>query len=126
MYTAKTLFLLALCLALGFCALGEAAPPPAQALIERAVVTYAAYGEVDTESVEALKALGTATRHIGARAFQGCINLFQVKLGRSVECIGEDAFDDCESLEAILVPAGTRERFLSLLPKNLHEIIEES
>ena len=59
MYTAKTLLTLALCLALvwanfAFC---EEAPSPAQALIERAVVTYAAYGEVDAESVEALKAL---------------------------------------------------------------------
>lgn len=66
-----------------------------------------------------------ATRHIGARAFQGCINLYQVRMGRSVESIGEDAFDDCESLEAILVPSGTLDHFLSLLPKSLHEIIEE-
>ncbi len=36
-----------------------------------------------------------------------------------------DAFDDCESLETILVPAGTLDRFLTLLPKSLHEFIEE-
>jgi hypothetical protein len=69
--------------------------------------------------------LPAATRAIGARAFQGCINLYQVRLGKGLEYIGEDAFDDCESLEAILVPSGTLDRFLTLLPKPLHELIEE-
>ena len=64
-------------------------------------------------------------RVIGPRAFQGCINLYQIRLNKGLEAIGEDAFDDCESLEAILVPAGTLDRFLTLLPKSLHEFIEE-
>ena len=66
-----------------------------------------------------------STRVIGPRAFQGCINLYQVRLGKGLEAIGEEAFDDCESLETILVPAGTLDRFITLLPKSLHEFIEE-
>ncbi len=69
--------------------------------------------------------LPAGTRAIGARAFQGCINLFQVRLGKALEFVGEDAFDDCESLETILIPHGELDRFLGLLPKNLHEFIEE-
>ena len=69
--------------------------------------------------------LPAGTRVIGPRAFQGCVNLFQVRLNKALEAIGEDAFDDCESLETILVPHGMLERFLNLLPKNLHEFIEE-
>lgn len=64
-------------------------------------------------------------RKIGPRAFQGCINLFQVKLNKALEEIGEDAFDDCESLETILIPNGTLEHFMQLLPKDLHELLEE-
>ena len=64
-------------------------------------------------------------RVIGPRAFQGCINLYQIRLGKSLEAIGEDAFDDCESLETIFIPHGTLDRFLALLPKTLHELIEE-
>jgi hypothetical protein len=69
--------------------------------------------------------LPAGTRVIGARAFQGCINLYQIKLNKALEYIGEDAFDDCESLETILVPHGMLDRFLQLLPKELHELIEE-
>ncbi|MBR5752548.1 MAG: YdcF family protein [Clostridia bacterium] len=59
MNTLKTLMTLALCLALAWSApaLCEEAGSPARALIERAVVTYAAYGEVDAESIEALREL---------------------------------------------------------------------
>lgn len=64
-------------------------------------------------------------RVIAPRAFQGCINLYQIKIGREIEIIGEDAFDDCESLETIIVPHGTLDRFLGLLPKDLHKYIEE-
>ena len=39
--------------------------------------------------------------------------------------IGEEAFDDCESLEAILIPKGTTEHFKRLVPKNLHKFLEE-
>ena len=69
--------------------------------------------------------LPASTRVIGPRAFQGCINLYQIRLGRSLEAIGEEAFDDCESLETIFIPTGTLNRFLQLLPKDLHEFIEE-
>ena len=62
---------------------------------------------------------------IGEGAFQGCINLYQIRLGRNISYIGADAFDDCESLETIIVPHGMLDRFLSLLPKNLHKYIEE-
>ena len=66
-----------------------------------------------------------ATRYIGPRAFQGCINLYQIRFGKDIEFIGEDALDDCESLETIFIPSGTLDRFLGLLPKELHELIEE-
>ena len=58
----KQLAVLLLCLAfaLASVALGEEEKSPAQALIERAVVTYAAYGETDTESLDALKELDPA------------------------------------------------------------------
>lgn len=64
-------------------------------------------------------------RTIGPRAFQGCINLYQVKLNKGLQEIGEDAFDDCESLETILIPHGTLDHFMSLLPKDLHKYLEE-
>jgi hypothetical protein len=64
-------------------------------------------------------------RTIGPRAFQGCINLYQVKLNKGLQEIGEDAFDDCESLETILIPHGTLDHFMSLLPKDLHNYLEE-
>lgn len=58
----KQLAVLLLCLvfALASVALGEDDKSPAQALIERAVVTYAAFGETDTESLDALKELDPA------------------------------------------------------------------
>lgn len=65
------------------------------------------------------------TMVIGPRAFQGCINLYQIKLGRDIQTIGDDAFDDCESLETIIIPHGTLDKFLGLLPKELHQYIEE-
>ena len=64
-------------------------------------------------------------RVIGPRAFQGCINLYQIKLDKALEAIGEEAFDDCESLETILVPHGMLNHFLQLLPKELHQFVEE-
>lgn len=69
--------------------------------------------------------LPSGLRYIGAGAFQGCINMYQVKLGKSLEFIGEDAFDDCESLETIIIPHGTLERYMALLPKELHPLLEE-
>ena len=69
--------------------------------------------------------LPAKTRVIGAQAFQGCVNLYQVRLNKALEVIGEDAFDDCESLETILIPHGMLEHFMRLLPKALHELLEE-
>lgn len=69
--------------------------------------------------------LPASTRIIGPQAFQGCINLYHVKLNKGLEIIGEDAFDDCESLENILIPHGTLEHFMRLLPRELHELLEE-
>ena len=66
-----------------------------------------------------------STIYIGPQAFQGCINLYQIRLGKGIEFIGEDAFDDCESLETIFIPCGMLDHFLSILPKELHELIEE-
>lgn len=69
--------------------------------------------------------LPTGLRYIGEGAFQGCINMYQVKLGKNIEFIGEDAFDDCESLETIIIPHGTLLRYMNLLPRQLHPLIEE-
>ena len=65
------------------------------------------------------------TKIIGPAAFQGCVNLYQVKLNKALEVIGEEAFDDCESLETIIIPHGTLDRFMKLLPKELHPLLEE-
>lgn len=62
---------------------------------------------------------------IGPRAFQGCINLYHVKLNKGLEEIGEEAFDDCESLETIIIPHGTLDHFMKLLPKELYQFLEE-
>lgn len=69
--------------------------------------------------------LPAKTRIIGPRAFQGCVNLYQVRLNKALEVIGEDAFDDCESLETIFIPQGMLDHFMRLLPKELHELLEE-
>ena len=69
--------------------------------------------------------LPAQTRIVGPRAFQGCVNLYQIKLNKALEVIGEEAFDDCDSLETILIPHGQLNRFLGLLPKHLHELVEE-
>ena len=70
-------------------------------------------------------ALPAKTLAIGPRAFQGCINLYQIKLNKALEYVGTDAFDDCESLEAILIPRGSKAKFKSMLPNNLHKLLEE-
>ncbi len=64
-------------------------------------------------------------RAIGPRAFQGCINLYQIRMNKGLEYLGEDAFDDCESLETIFIPDGTLDRFLAIIPRQYHELIEE-
>lgn len=69
--------------------------------------------------------LPASTKIIGPAAFQGCVNLYQVKLNKALEVIGEEAFDDCESLETIIIPHGTLDRFMKLLPKELHPLLEE-
>ena len=69
--------------------------------------------------------LPASVKAIGPRAFQGCINLYQIRLNKALEAIGEEAFDDCESLETILIPAGTLDRFLRIIPQPYHEYIEE-
>ena len=69
--------------------------------------------------------LPAKTRIIGPQAFQGCVNLYQVRLNKALEVIGEDAFDDCESLETIIIPHGMLDHFMRLLPKELHELLEE-
>ena len=69
--------------------------------------------------------LPASTRVIGPGAFQGCVNLYHVKLNKALEVIGEDAFDDCESLETIIIPHGTLNHFMQLLPKELHPLLEE-
>jgi len=82
------------------------------------------YAFVDCWQLEKIT-IPAKVKYIGECAFQGCINLYQVKLGKEVEIIGKDAFDDCESLETIIIPHGTLNKFMGLLPKRLHRLLEE-
>lgn len=92
--------------------------------LPKSLLSIGDYAFADCWQLEKIT-IPAATRYIGDSAFQGCVNLFQVRLGKGVEYIGTDAFDDCESLETILVPSGMTAYFLRLLPKALHEFIEE-
>jgi len=47
-------------------------------------------------------------KHIGAYAFQNCLNLRSVKLHDHVETIGDSAFDDCKSMTQMELPSSLR------------------
>jgi hypothetical protein len=48
-----------------------------------------------------------------------------VTIPDSVTSIGDSAFSDCEALQSITIPNGTRMKFEKLLPNELHQYIKE-
>ena len=53
--------------------------------------------------------LEIASKHIGDRAFRGCINLNSLSLKDTVESIGEGSFSGCSSIVSLIVPASVTE-----------------
>jgi TPR repeat protein len=43
----------------------------------------------------------------------------------SVTSIGDEAFEDCKSLQSIVIPKGTKEHFKELLYESYHKFIKE-
>ena len=62
---------------------------------------------------------------IGDRAFKDCTGLTSIVMGASVKEIDKTAFDGCSALKTITVPKGKTAFFHSILPSELHSLIEE-
>jgi hypothetical protein len=62
---------------------------------------------------------------IGEDAFDECENLISINLPAGVKSIGEGAFSFCDALRRVSVPAGMTDYFKGLLPEELHEYIVE-
>ena len=63
--------------------------------------------------------------NIASKAFYGNKQLKWISLPKSLKIIGRDAFKGCHSIEEILVPSGTLNKYKSLLP-DLEDIITEA
>ena len=60
-------------------------------------------------------------------AFMWCKSLRSVYLSKNICEIGEGAFKSCESLEKIIVPHGTKDRFIAMLDEESAKfVVEES
>lgn len=64
-------------------------------------------------------------KSISSKAFYGNKQLKRISFPKSLEVIGEDAFKRCSSLEEIMVPYGTLNKYIALLP-DLADIIAEA
>ena len=62
---------------------------------------------------------------IGDKAFKDCTGLTSIAIGASVKEIDKTAFDGCSALKTIFVPKGETTFFHSILPSELHSLIEE-
>ena len=65
------------------------------------------------------------TRVICDGAFCGCYILTSVTIPNSVTSIGGWAFADCDDLQSIIIPPGTKEKFARLLPDNKYQLVEQ-
>lgn len=64
-------------------------------------------------------------RYIGVECFAACRFLRTLTLSASLEEIAPYAFENCNALERIYIPLGTRKRFQKLLPKPYHKYLIE-
>lgn len=69
--------------------------------------------------------LNKGLKRIGDRAFNCCEELDEIVLPSGLEFMGKDVFRGCESLERIFIKRGYWHKFKSMIPKNLHEDVEE-
>lgn len=60
---------------------------------------------------------------IGENAFRGCSKLSSITLPTSITNIGKDFLKETDS--HILIPSGTKNHFISLLPNELHDRLSE-
>lgn len=58
-------------------------------------------------------------------AFEKCANLESITILNPNIIIEDKAFHDCKSLKTIFIPKGSKNRFLSILPSYLNDIITE-
>jgi hypothetical protein len=58
-------------------------------------------------------------------AFMWCKSLRSVYLPKTICEIGEGVFTSCESLEKIVVPHGTKERFIAMLDEESSRFVVE-
>ncbi len=70
--------------------------------------------------------LNKGLKRIGERAFNCCEELEDIVLPRGLEYLGKEVFRGCTSLERIIIEKGTWTKFKSMIPHNLHNIVEES
>lgn len=64
-------------------------------------------------------------RYIGISCFSGCRFLRTISLPACIEEIGPTAFENCNALERIYIPIGTRKRIQKMIPKKYHKCIFE-
>ena len=64
-------------------------------------------------------------QRIGNSTFYKCNLLQRITIPNSVVSIGNWAFSDCPSLQQIIIPEGSKEKFKSLLYKELWDKLVE-
>ena len=69
--------------------------------------------------------LNDGLTHLGYNAFGQCDTLNTVFLPASLIHIGNEAFSDCKSLAMIKIPRGMKTYFQSLLPSELHGLLND-
>ena len=67
----------------------------------------------------------SSVTYIGDYAFYDCRSLQDIHIPNSVTQIGDSAFSWCTALQTIHIPKGSMEKFMRLLPKDLHNNLVE-